>query len=381
MAVSIWLQRSDTAWLDLDTILSVELPAAATPRILEQIISTEYIAVPPSEKITAATVGSRSGVTWLTPMLRRTVGDFFGSPKTFAGYLCAARKAQRQPCSDAEAKSLFEERRDQPIRSMLRSSADLLALLEFLSPRIDYPLPPEAGTLRAEELADRERFERLRAELAAVKTRIAAAAEAPEDLAAAQKQKELIEEEMAVIMKLYHDGTARPPAWKTKSTIHVNGGISLRPGEFTIRTSASSPALRQFKQLAKGAAVEARVGQGAKRLVRSRPAATRPAVAAATKAVPPASGSGAGAPPGKAAPRTPVAPRGSAGAAAASAQRTAPKTTAPKAAPPPSASVTPARAPTPVAKNVSIPAGAAGAARVVGELAADGRIVFRKASP
>jgi hypothetical protein len=34
-----------------------------------------------------------------------------------------------------------------------------------------------------------------------------------------------------------------------------------------------------------------------------------------------------------------------------------------------------------MAKNVSVPAGAAGAARVVGELSADGRIVFKKAAP
>jgi hypothetical protein len=34
-----------------------------------------------------------------------------------------------------------------------------------------------------------------------------------------------------------------------------------------------------------------------------------------------------------------------------------------------------------VAKNVSIPAGAAGAARLVGELSDDGRIVFKKAAP
>jgi hypothetical protein len=83
----------------------------------------------------------------------------------------------------------------------------------------------------------------------------------------------------------------------------------------------------------------------------------------------------------KAEPRAPAVPRGHAGTPAPAAKETAPKAAAPKPAPRPPAAVEPPLAPTAVAKNVSIPAGAAGAARVVGELSADGRIVFRKASP
>jgi len=83
----------------------------------------------------------------------------------------------------------------------------------------------------------------------------------------------------------------------------------------------------------------------------------------------------------RAEPRAPATPRGTAGTPAHAAKETAPKAAAPKPAPRPPAPVEPPQAPTTMAKNVSVPAGAAGAARVVGELSADGRIVFKKAAP
>jgi hypothetical protein len=212
-----------------------------------------------------------------------------------------------------------------------------------------------------------------------VKAQVEAAA-GSENLTAAQERREGIEAEMAAIMKRYHGGSAKAPSWRTKSTIHVNGGISLRPGEFTIRTSASSPALRQFKQLAKGAGAEGKAGRGAGKLIRSRPTAARP-VAAAAKPAPPTSGAGRGAAKGKTEPRAAVTPNGTAGAAAQTAKEPPPKAAPPKPGPQPPAALESLSAPTTVAKNVSLPAGAAGAGRVVGELSADGRIVFRKAAP
>jgi hypothetical protein len=224
-----------------------------------------------------------------------------------------------------------------------------------------------------------------------VKSQAAAAGDSPEGLAAAQERQRQIEAEMAEIMKRYHGGASRPPSWQTRSTMHVNGGISLRPGEFTIRTTPASPALKQFKQLAKGAAVEATAGKGAKRLVRSRPTASRPAVATADKPAPPASGAGGGAPQGKSALRAPAAAGSPSGAPSSPSAGTAAKTTAPKAlpskatttpaAPQPAVAVEPPKPLASVAKNVSIPPGAAGAGRIVGELSSDGRIVCRKAAP
>jgi hypothetical protein len=390
MAVTTWLKRSETSRLDLDALLAVELPAVSTPRTLERIISTEYIAVPTSAEITESLVKDRSEVTWMTPMLNRTVADFFGKPKVYAGYLCVVRKAERQPCAayEAEAATLFEAQRDLPLRSLLHSNEDLMNLLEFLMKRVVYPLPPEGEAARARQIADGRRLDQLRAELDRVRQELAAAGDPPSQSLTADRER--IETEIGSIMKQYHEGGAAASGWRTKSRIQVNGGISLRPDEFTIRKDPGSPAMQKFKRLAQGAAVASgpggQGGQGGKsgRLVRSRPAGK----------IPPSAGKGAAAVAPQAASR--VSPKD-----AAPPQRKPPPalTASPpavaarppkgkiadapagKAAPQPAAQAGTARLPGLVAARIAVPAGAAGTARALGELTADGRIVFRKAAP
>jgi hypothetical protein len=371
MAISIWLKRSEVSWLDLDALLAVELPAASTPRTLERIISSEYIAIPPYGTISEAMVKDRSQVTWMTPMLQRTVGDFFGNPRTFTGYLCAIRREKR-PCSayEAEAATLFEAQRGLPLRSLLRSEDDLTAFLEFLFQKITFPLPPEGEAARAHEIADEKRLEHLRGELA--KATLEAAGEQPTKSVSVERMR--LEAEIAAIMKRYHEGRDATSAWRTEARIQVNGGISLRPEEFTIRRGPASPALQKFKRLAQGASVEAGPGGGSGRLVRSRPAGT----------VLRGAGQGLSAAPVKAvaSPRStrPAAAPSSPAAAAMPASKGKGAVTFTGKFGPPSVAES-GRMPALVTTRIAIPAGAVGAARALGELAADGRIVFRKSLP
>jgi hypothetical protein len=384
MAISTWLKRSETSRLDLDALLAVELPAVSTPRTLERLISTEYVSIPPSGKISEALVKESSEVTWMTPMLKRTVADFFGNPKAYAGYLCTGRKAERKPCAayEAEAATLFEAQRSLPLRSLLRSEADLMNLLEFLMKKIVYPLPPEGEAARARQIADGRQLERLQQELGQVRADLAAAGDPPPEALAAEQER--LDAEFGSIMKRYHEGGAAAMAWQTKSRVQVNGGISLRPDEFTIRKNPASPALQKFKRRAQGAAVTAGPGGGSGRLVRSRP----------TGKIPPVSGKGASATTPRAvatsSPKTATSPQPKPPAAsptlpAATATRTpqgkAAAAPAGTAAPPTVAKAGPERVPGLVAARIAVPAGAAGAGRALGELAADGRIVFRKATP
>jgi hypothetical protein len=164
----------------------------------------------------------------------------------------------------------------------------------------------------------------------------------------------------------------------------VSGGISLRPEEFTIRKDPASPALQKFKRLAQGATLEAGPGGKGGRLVRSRSTGKSPAVASkgAAAAAPevaatfsPKTATSPQPRPPAAAPASPVAtatrtPQGKAAAAPSG-----------KASPPPVAKAGPERVPGLVAARIVVPAGAAGAAGALGELAVDGRIVFRRVSP
>lgn len=420
MAVSSWLKRSETSQLDLDVLLTVELPAASTPRTLERIISTEYVAIPPSGKISKDLVRESSEVTWMTPMLKRTVADFFGGAKAYAGYLCIVRKAERKPCAsyEAEAATLFEEQRNLPLRSLLRSEQDLMNLLEFVMKKIVYPLPPEGEAARAQQVADGKRLDQLQQELEKARADLAAAGDRPPESLAAERER--LESEFGSIMKRYHETAEAGKAWRTKSRIQVNGGISLRPEEFTIRKNPASPALQKFKRQAQGATIAAgpggavgkggAAGKGA-RLVRSRPTGKIPPVAGKAASVKPkiagtASPKAEPTPKQKPSTASPARPGSSATPAATATRATkgkavetpAGKSAAPVAAkpaatpagkvagtmvdgaaPPPVAKAVPPRPPGLVAARIAVPAGTAGAGRATGELAADGRIVFRKA--
>ncbi|HEY6000813.1 MAG TPA: hypothetical protein VI078_16120, partial [bacterium] len=254
MAVATWLRRSDTSGLDLDALLAVQLPAVSTPRTLERIVTTEYLPIPPGAAITGTLVREQSGVLWLTPALQQAVGEFFHDPQSFAAWLCTRDKAGRRACGEYEAEAVarFKDGREAPVRSLLRTERDLLSLLEFLSQRLAYPLPPAGEAERAEQVADRTRLGELRAELERVRAELVAAGEpAPAGLVA---EREDLERRYGAIMKTYHERGKAAASWQTRSKFQVNGGISLRPGEFTIRADARSAALKDFKRRAESAA-------------------------------------------------------------------------------------------------------------------------------
>lgn len=388
MAVASWLERSGgTDWLDLDALLGVPLPAVSTPRTLERIISTEYVASPPGATVSEADVKERSEVSWLSPMLKRTVGEFFRDAKAYTGYLCQVRKEERRPCSSyqAEAATLFEEQRDRPVSSLLHAEKDLLTLLEFLMRKIVYPLPPEGEAARAGQIADGKRLEELRGELDRVRAELAAGASPSESL---EGERQRLEAEFNAIMKRYHEGGASAGGWQTRSRIQINGGISLRPAEFTIRKNPESKAMKEFKRQAESATVAGATKGGGGRLVRSRPTGKAPP-ATAKRAGPPAPSAAAPGPKGATASSatvpSPAATTTRAAKPSAPAEGSAAKPQ-PKGADavrekgtPPAARLEPSRAPSLVASRIAVPAGAAGAASAVGELTADGRIVFRKA--
>jgi hypothetical protein len=412
MAVATWLRRSETAWLDLDALLAVPLPAVSTPRTLERIVSTEYVAFPPGSTPSEAAIKERSEVSLLNPMLQRPVGEFFRDARTYTGYLCTARKEERRPCSsyEAEAASLFEEQRGRPLSSLLRTEKDLLSLLEFLMKKIVYPLPPEGEAARAGQVADGKRLEQIRADLERVRAASAAGGADAESLEADRVR---LEAEFAAIMKRYHEGGQAAEAWQTRSRIQINGGISLRPTEFTIRKNPESKAMREFKRQAQSATVAAGKGGGGGRLVRSRPtgkaapvaakggrktppakAATSGTAGSAVKSTPPPDAAAKGATPARSpatgapgAPAAPAAKRAPAGTPPSAEKAASPAKpadaaavqSAPAQSAPPAAKTEPSRAPSLVASQISVPAGAAGATKAVGELTADGRIVFRKA--
>ena len=344
MAVAAWLRRADTSWLDLDALLAVELPAVATPRTLEQVISAEYIAVPMAERITEANVKTRSGAICLTQILRRNVGEIFGDPSILADFLCAAREPGLQHCSRSEAEdaALFAANREKPLRSLLGSGIDSVTLLDFLASRIKYPLSSEAIAAEAEQVAYQERLERLLAERAAANTALVAAGDASQGSPALQEQQR-IEAEIEGMMKNFQNGSRPSTVWRTKFSFQANGGISLRPAEFSIRASGTSPAMYLFKKQVKGAANATEQDKGSGSLVRSCPSDDNASVDAPGEKVP--------------------------GAAAV------------KAAPPPAPVAGPARVPKLGSKRVSLPAGAAGASGVQGELGTDGRIIFHKTPP
>jgi len=341
MAIAAWLGRVRPAWLDLDGLLAVTLPAESTPRTRPQLLSAEILRLPAGAAPDRANVVRNTEVRYLTPELDKSVAAFFGAPRHLAAFLSfkAGKDASRVDDFMAEAELLFPVVRGKRVRDLLRTTGDLHAFLRSYAARI---IGEAAGARPAVSAEDRARLEALLAELGGLAP--APAGPGPADDAVAAQRASLDREIRQLIDKYHDSGTSAAPP--TIVTTQYTGGVSLSPRLFIVKKTASRPALERL--LAETRAAGPGVGAG---WIRSgtRPAALPPAAHATTSAPRPVAGRAAPAPPVASAPEEIAAPR------------------------------PPVR---PAMSSIAVPGSVTpGGTPLVGRLGSDRRIVFTRAAP
>src|SRR5205814_4274213 len=77
MGLCIWLQRANLIQLDLDELLTVELPLIQTPREKQQLIAAALISAEETRALDLSDVAARAMVRYLTPLLDKTITELF----------------------------------------------------------------------------------------------------------------------------------------------------------------------------------------------------------------------------------------------------------------------------------------------------------------
>ncbi|MBI5015532.1 MAG: hypothetical protein HZB55_08565 [Deltaproteobacteria bacterium] len=353
MAVCSWLRTADRAWLDLDGLLAVELPAVATPRHLPRLLSAESLVVPASGAVDADTVRRDTRVRFLSPELDETVEQVFEDAAGLAAFL--ERGGGAGPLDprhrEERARELFERDRGAKVRDLLRTEADLRAFLRFTVSR-----PDQGATADREAETDAARARRLQEELSALAGRRARAEREGDDPGPEERR---LRRELQGIMEKYHARSRGGAGSRTYTVTQHTGGVSLDPRLFSVRKNSAGPALERLRR--------ARAGRG--EWLRSSP--PRPARPGAREPAPSALPTTA--------PRTSSSRRPS---------RQPPRVTQPAARALPTSQPRfsaeelppPVLAPVVAERNVEVRSPVAGGT-LLGRLAPDGRIVFRRAGP
>jgi hypothetical protein len=138
MGLCSWLHRSNYSRLDLDSLLSVELPPFQTERERTQLITAAYISYTGSEHINDEYVRKFLRVINLSPILEKTVKSYFLNANNVARFLCYRNQTAENSYGifELEAEQIFGHYMNDSVGSMIKDKRDLEALASYASSKI-----------------------------------------------------------------------------------------------------------------------------------------------------------------------------------------------------------------------------------------------------
>jgi len=246
MAIASWLKRANPDWLDLDALLTVELPAHHTERERTQILVATVLDSPTPERGEGRGAAAGARLLCFTPILDRSLKDYFRTPEQLAGYL-SARDGGYREASMAQADDLLAKQGSAPVRSLVQTRRDLRALVNHA-----FAAQQEGSgeTLGEEIEANEKLLDKLQAEIAALKSQCSRAS--------GPAYNKLVEKHNA-LLEQYRDELARQSErvtrynsgqMETKVVMEIAGGVDLDWRSFQMLTPAQSARLAELRALA-----------------------------------------------------------------------------------------------------------------------------------
>jgi hypothetical protein len=180
LGICAWLKKAGSAALDLDALLSVELPPFSTPRARPQMITANWIVLPDSAARAPGVDAVRAHLVshYLTSELDSPIVDFFPDAGGLAAFLgaCEAEASAARGVGSSEervreAERILASRGREPVRRLVTKKTDLQAFsriaAERRSPARLYVLELESGiAARRDEIVGlTRRIERISGEI------------------------------------------------------------------------------------------------------------------------------------------------------------------------------------------------------------------------
>jgi hypothetical protein len=144
MGLCKWLSTAQPEWLDLDALLSVQLPGHITPTDNLQFLTCAYMVYMKNQTIDAAYVQKHLHVVYLTPHLNETVREFFGADTNLAKFLCFkyGKDLKKAKKYHKEAAQLLQSHGNVLLRNFLAEQKDVEAFTYYCSETIEKEEPP-----------------------------------------------------------------------------------------------------------------------------------------------------------------------------------------------------------------------------------------------
>lgn len=249
MGICSWLRTADPDWLDLDLLLSVELPPCRTERERTRLIAVSYISYNRTKPLTEEYVRRNSKVLFLSSVLDRTVENYFKNSTNLAAYLCYKNDVKEEDYKifEPEAKNLLLNQGREKVRDVICTNDDLKALAFFASDRIEFPF--------------KKVLKRIEAEITKLEVKIDKTTDYELYSSYADSHNQLVDQYNAVASKI--------DQLNYLSLVRISGGVGLDPGLFNIK-SVPNGRLKEFKKITEKVKTNWSSVNGSEHWIRSR---------------------------------------------------------------------------------------------------------------
>lgn len=258
MGICSWLFRASPDWLDLDSLLSIDLPECRTERERTRMLAVTYVSYLSTENLEDKYIVENSKVVYLTPILDKKVEEYFNDWIDVAEFLCFANNVDKKYYREfeAEAKKIYEDFKTEKVKKLIKTENDLNALADFAATKIGISSPRLINALKAGIEEDKAELARLKEKINEVKEKLKSATR--EEIASLSKEyNKLVKEHNSLVSSLKRDHEIlRQFQVRSPVTVRITGGVELGPKYFKIKKTDTSSELQLFKEISKEAEVE-----------------------------------------------------------------------------------------------------------------------------
>ncbi len=268
MAISSWLKKANASWLDLDALLSVELPAFSTEREKAQLVATSLIAYTERDSLDEIYVKKNSKVVFLSPILGKTIKEYFGNSSNLAKFLCCKNNTSEDSASifQSEANNIMATSSTKAVKEIIETEKDLKVLAEYASTDIEAPLSPIVEKYKSEIDKEKSELDKIEQEIDRLKAKIADSDS--ED--SYNTYNRLVDQYNSLLAKFNSNIAAYNQLNPYDLHItRISGGINLEPQHFSIKKTSTSLKLEEFKGIAEKAGVDWQLMNDSKNWIKS----------------------------------------------------------------------------------------------------------------
>jgi hypothetical protein len=254
MGICSWLFKAAPSYLDCDDLLAVQLPACETESERTQLLAATYLTISEAERPERARVTEDSTLVFLTPILDKTVAEFFQTPANVEKYLSGTHdeaELQHSPWT-AEATRLFEQYQQRKVREMVDSKEALKKLADYAASAVQPPEPTSKSKLDEQIELGKQVLAQLETKITRLKRQL----EQSPDVYSYNSlvdmytrlvgQYELVRQNLNTLIRQHN-----AMHFRSSFIVEISGGINLESSKFAIRQQPSSPSLIKLKEIAK----------------------------------------------------------------------------------------------------------------------------------